>query len=243
MSNLQQREQEQNVLRWGGLAGILGSIVFILVFVIVGVFVGGNPTEPAAWVERFPDIRAARTAENGGYLLALILWVPHYLALYVALRRTRLAPALFGSGLGILGLAVLIAGALPHVATVPLSDLYHGAGATSADQAALALMWQATWGVFDALLFAGLAIVAVGLTALGVAMLGTPAFGKGVSWLSVVIGVLGIAAGVVLLIDPGSPVAAVSVLSLIVFHLVLGWKVYSLSRAPQGVLTVAEPAR
>ena len=50
--------------------------------------------------------------------------------------------------------------------------------------------------------------------------------------MSLVIGVLGIAAGVVLLIDPASPIAAVSVLSLIVFHLVLGWKVYSLSRGP-----------
>ena len=116
--------------------------------------------------------------------------------------------------------------------TVPLSDLYHAPGATPADQAALALMWQATWGIFDALLFAGLIIVAVGLTALGVAMLGSPAFGQGVGWLSVVIGVLGVAAGVVLLIDPGSLIAVVYVLSLILFHLVLGWKTYSLSRAP-----------
>jgi len=65
-------------------------------------------------------------------------------------------------------------------------------------------------------------------------MLGAPAFGKGFGWLSLVIGVLGIAAGVVLLIDPGSPIAAVSVLSLIAFRLVLGWKVYSLSRNPVG---------
>jgi hypothetical protein len=231
MKNLQTMEEEKSVLRWGGLAGILGSIIFILVFVVVAVFVGEEPAELAGRVERFPDIRAARTAENGGYLLVLILWVPHFLALYVALRRTSLAPALFGSGLGIMGLAVLAAGALIHVATAPLSDLYHGSGATPADQAALALMWQATWGIFDALLLAGLAIVAVGLTALGVAMLGTPAFGKGFGWLSVVIGVLGVAAGVVLLIDPESLIAILNVFGLIVFHLVLGWKVYSLSRA------------
>jgi hypothetical protein len=49
---------------------------------------------------------------------------------------------------------------------------------------------------------------------------------------SVVIGVLGVAAGIVLLIDPGSPIALVSILSLIVFHLVLGWKVYRLSKGP-----------
>jgi len=74
------------------------------------------------------------------------------------------------------------------------------------------------------------------LTALGVAMLGTPAFGKCVGWLSVVIRVAGVAAGVVLLIDPGSPIAAVSVLSLIIFHLVLGWKVSRLSRGSVGAL-------
>jgi hypothetical protein len=46
----------------------------------------------------------------------------------------------------------------------------------------------------------------------------------------VVLGVLGVAAGVVLLIDPGSPIAVVGILALIVFHIALGWKVYSLSK-------------
>ena len=36
-----------------------------------------------------------------------------------------LAPALVGSDLGIADLVVLIAGALPHVATLPISDRYH----------------------------------------------------------------------------------------------------------------------
>ena len=35
-----------SVLRWGGLAGILGGLIFILVFVIVIVFVGPDPAEP-----------------------------------------------------------------------------------------------------------------------------------------------------------------------------------------------------
>jgi hypothetical protein len=181
-------------------------------------------------IERFPDIRAARTIENSLYLVTLILWVPHFLALYRALRGTSLAPALFGSVLGILGLGVLAAGALPHVATVPLSDLYQGSGATPADQAALILIWQATWGIFDALLFTGLAIVAAGLLALGVAMLGNPAFGKGFGWLSVILGGFGIVAAVVVLVDPDSPIAVVGIFALIIFHFVLGWKLYRLSR-------------
>jgi hypothetical protein len=232
MNDLQKTEEEKSVLRWGGLAGILGGILFILVFAVVGVFVGPDPAEPEGLVERFPDIRAARTVENSLYLVVLILWITHFLALYRALRGASLAPALFGSVLGIVGLVVLAAGALPHVATAPISNLYHAPGTTPEDQATLVLLWQATQGIFDALLVVGLLLVPIGVIALGVAMLGTPAFGKGVGEASVVIGVLGVAAGVVLLIDPGSPIAIVSVLSLIVFHIALGWKVYSLSRAP-----------
>lgn len=231
MNDLQKIEQEKSVLRWGGLAGILGGILFIIVFTVVFAFVGEDPVELEEWITRFPDIRAARTVENGLYLLVLILWIPHFLALYYALKEMRLAPALFGSVLGILGLTVLAAGALIHVATDPLSDIYHTPGATPTDQAALALMWQATWGIFDALLFAGLAIVSVGLTVLGVAMFGSPAFGKGFAWFSLVIGVIGVVATVVLLIDPDSLIAALNVFGLIIFHLVMGWKTYSLSRA------------
>ena len=234
MNDLEKMEKEKSVLRWGGLAGILGGILFILTFVVVlaGPVGMEDPADLAGWVTRFPDIRAARIVENSLYLVALILWVTHFLALYRALRGTSLAPALFGSVLGITGLALLMAGALPHVATDPLSDLYHAPGATPADQAAIALMWQATWGIFDALLFAGLAIVSVGITALGVAMLGSPTFGKGSGWFSVVIGVIGIGAAVVVLIDPDSLIAVLNVFGLIIFHLVVGWKVYGLSRAP-----------
>jgi hypothetical protein len=233
MKDLQNTAQEKSVLRWGGLAGILGGILLIVVFAIVGFGpVGLESVEPAAEPMRFPEIRTARVVEEGLYLAVLVLWVIHFLALYRALRGTSLAPALFGSALGILGLVMLVADALRHVASDPISDLYHAPGATPVDQATLVLLWQATMGILDMLLVTGLVILPTGLIALAIAMLGAPAFGKGFGWLSLMIGVLGIAAGVVLLIDPGSPIAAVSVLSLIVFHLVLGWKVYGLSRSP-----------
>jgi hypothetical protein len=47
----------------------------------------------------------------------------------------------------------------------------------------------------------------------------------------VVLGIVGLAAGAVVLVDPLSLTAAVGIFALIVFHLVLGWKVYGLSRA------------
>jgi hypothetical protein len=90
-------DEEQSVLRWGGLAGILGGIIFILVFVIVIVFVGLDPAEPEREVMRFPNVRAARTVEDSLYLVVLILWVAHFLALCRALKGTSIAPALFGA--------------------------------------------------------------------------------------------------------------------------------------------------
>jgi hypothetical protein len=229
MNNIQRMEQEKSVLRWGGLAGILGSIILILVFAIVIVFVGPDPADPEGLVARFPDIKTARTVENSLYLVVLILWVTHFLALYRALRGASLAPALFGSALGILGLVLLAAGALVHVATAPISDLYHAPGATPEDQATLVLLWQATQGIFDALLVAGLFVLPLGLIALGMAMLRSPALGKGFGGASVVLGALGGLAAVALLVEV-SPIAVVGIFGLIVFHFVLGWKVHSLSR-------------
>ena len=231
MNVLQKTGEDKSVLQWGGLAGILGSIIFILIFVFVSAFVGLDPDEPADWVMRFPDIRAARTVENSLFLVVLILWVPHFLALYHALRGTSLAPALFGSVLGILGLVVLTAEALPHVAQAPISDLYHAPGATPEDQRTLVLLWQATQGILDAMFIVGLVLLPIGLIALGVAMLGDPVFGKGFGGMSVVLGVAGVVAASLLLVDPASVLGGmVGVFALIGFHFVLGWKVYRLSR-------------
>jgi hypothetical protein len=233
MNDLQKMEQEKSVLRWGGLAGMLGGILFILTWVVIlaGPVGMEDPADLAGWVMRFPDIRAARIVENGIYLVALILEVPLFLALYRALRRTSLAPALFGSVLGILGLVAMMVGTLPHVAHAPLSDLYHAPGATPADQATLALLWQATKGIFDAMLYVGFFVVPIGLIALGVAMLGTSAFGKGFGGVSVVLGVVGLTAAVLQMVDPASMIGAGSYFAGLIFYLVLGWKVFSLSRA------------
>jgi hypothetical protein len=231
MNNLQKMEQEKSVLKWGGLAGLLGVILFILVWVVVGVFVPPDPADLAGWVTRFPDIKGTRVVENGIYLVALILEVPLFLALYRALRKTSLAPALFGSVLGIVGLVVMVVSTTPHVAHAPLSDLYHAPGATPADQATLALLWQAIRGINDSMLYVGFFVVPIALILLGVAMLGAPAFGKGFGGVSVVLGVLGLIAAVLQMVDPASMTGAGSYFACLIFYLVLGWKLYSLSRA------------
>lgn len=230
MTQIQLNEQEQNLLRMGGLAGVLGSIIFIIVFVIVGVFVGADPTELDGWLTRFPNIRTARIFENGLYLLVLIIWMPHALALYYALKSKALAPALFGMGIGIVGLAIMAAGALPHIATTQLSDIYYAADATPETKASIVLMWQGTWAVFDALLIAGLAFMPLALISSGLAMAQHPDFARGYSWMSIIIGVLGLGAISVSMVDPNSPITAVIVFGLIIFHFVVGLKLFNLSK-------------
>ena len=166
------------------------------------------------------DERSRRHGADGRGLLAP--WVAHFLTMYHGLRGTNLLPALFGSVLGIVGLGVLAAGALPHVSQAPNPDLYHAPGAPPED--------RATQGILDALFGAGLLLVPVGLVTLGVAMPRVPVFG----WVSMGLGVVGVIVASVLLVDPLSPSAFIGVLSLIVFHVVVGWKVYRLSRTPEG---------
>src|SRR5262249_54093112 len=132
-----------------------------------------------------------------------------------------------------LGLGVLAAGALPHVATARLSDFYHAPAATHNDRATLAYAWYATQGIFDALLLSGLLMMTTGVILFGLAMHSDSAFGKGLGRPSVALGVVGLPAGTAALIDPGSPIAALGVFALIIFHLVLGWKTYRLSRAAE----------
>ncbi len=232
----QARSAHDGVFRLGGLAGIFGALLMFAAFLPVGLFAGGFAADPAEALMRFPDVRAAQAVEEVLYLGVIALWAVHFLALYRALRATSPAAALFGSGLGIMGLILLAAGALPHVATAMFSDLYHAPGTSPEDQATLVLSWQATQAIFDSLLVVGLVVLPPGLIALGVAMLGNPAFGKGFGGVSGALGAVGGVAACVLLADPASPIAAVGIFALIVFHLVLGWKVYSLSRNPAGIL-------
>jgi hypothetical protein len=224
------RETDASVMRWGGLASMGGGLLFIFVFAWVIILAGRDPAGLAGPITKFPQIRAVRTVENGLYLAVLVLWVPLYLTLRRRLERVRPAPAQTGSTLGLLGLGLLAAGAIPHAATSRLSDVYHAAGTRAEDKATLVLVWHGIQGIFDALLLAGLLVMSAGIVLLGLAMRSDPAFGRGTAWLSTLLGAAGLGAGFVVLIDPASAVAALGIFALIAFHLLLGWKVYRLSK-------------
>jgi hypothetical protein len=59
MNNLQKMDQEKNVLRWGGLAGMLGGIAFILTMVTLLLLVPDPDASPGELLMRFPENRAA----------------------------------------------------------------------------------------------------------------------------------------------------------------------------------------
>ena len=224
MNNLQMMEQEKSVLRWGGLAGMLGVILFVLLWIVVAEGPVGmeEPASLEELVARFPDVKAARVVENVTYLSGLILGVPLFLALYRALRGTSLAPALFGTGVAFLGFAVLGAGALPNLAFAQIADLYHAPGVTPGEQTALIPLWQATQGIFYETDTVGFFFLMVGLIVLGLGMLRAPAFGMGFGGVSVVIGVIGIVA--IYVVGLGSlSFAAVVVLTNVIFPLIFGY--------------------
>ena len=54
----------QSTLKWGGLAGILGSLLLLGVFALLAAFDGLETIEAEVAIARFPDIRWARIIEN-----------------------------------------------------------------------------------------------------------------------------------------------------------------------------------
>jgi len=230
MDSSKKFDQEKSVLRWGGLAGIIGGVIFILSMVVVG-FIPADPPTYAGLVARFPDVIMLRVAENVLYLLGLVAGIPLILALFMSLRKTSLAPALFGSALGIVGLIAMIAFATPHVAHSPLSEIYQSPETTLEAQETLGLIWKATWGVTDTPLYVGFFVGMLGFTLLGIAIFKSPDFGKVLPWVSVVIGSVGFIAALLQLITPTSDIGAVSFFAYIVLYFVLGTKINRLSKA------------
>lgn len=223
--------QEKKLMRWGGLAGILSGIVFILVPVVQFGFVPPAPSDSAAVVARFPSISAALTVGNNINLASDILVLVLLLGQYRALRRTSLAPAVIGTVLSVLGLAVLFTETQTQVAFAPISDLYHAPGASATQQAAAAVVWQATQGMFFELDVAAGLLLSIGFIVLGIAMIQATGFGKRLGGLSVVLGALSLLGiSLIPVLGEASIVAVLAVPVYIVLPILWGMRLYRLSR-------------
>ncbi len=224
---------ERNVLRWGGLAGMLGAVIFLVSIVYQVAFVGTNTTAAGAGpVMRFPGLQTQIIIGQTLFLVGVLLFAPLFMALYRSLRESSLAPALFGGLLSFLGLAVLAVESEPNVAMAQISAQYHAAGATAAQQATAVQLWQATQGMFNQFDTCAYIFLSVGFIVLGVAMLKSPAFGKYLGVLSAAFGVAGLIALASFPVDSGS-FSPFALLTFAVFPLIMGWKIYGQSRMPQ----------
>src|SRR5215831_3699853 len=90
--------EERSVLRWGGVAGMLGGIVMIFTIVaLVSSTFSTAPADPAVQLANYPSIRTTFAVAETLYLVAACLWSILFLTLYKALHREKAAPALFGT--------------------------------------------------------------------------------------------------------------------------------------------------
>jgi hypothetical protein len=117
--NVSSAEQELSVLRWGGLSGVMAGIIFVVSIVYQVAFIGTATTASGAGpVIRFPGVPTAIILGQTLFLVGTVLSMPLFLALYRALRNSSLAPAIFGTGLSFLGLAVLAVASEPNAVEV-----------------------------------------------------------------------------------------------------------------------------
>ena len=216
----------RQLLRGAGVTGTAGSLLVLAAFGLVGTL-GLPDTSSAESLLRFPDIQHARAAENLLYLAGVVLWAVHA-DLLARLLRTS-APVLSAAArtVGLLGGAVLTAGALLNVATATMSQAYQQ-GAT-ADRPGVVLAWQAGQGVLDAMLVAGALLLPVSVTLFGFALRRdvSPLLG----WGAVAVGAAGIACAVTAAATPPSALVAVAILGTLVFHLAAGIRWLRLSRS------------
>jgi hypothetical protein len=230
-------ENEKSVLRWGGLAGVLAFVVWIVEMPLYGSI---DPFAPEGLM-KFTNVRAALGVSTILMMTIAFLSVALVLALYRTLRETNLAFALFGSVLGIVGyIATALGDASTFFAFAPISDLNQAPTATPEMQATAVLLWQTTQGITSTFFFVGSLFMVLCFIVLGVAMLRAPSFGRRFGGMSIVLGVIGIMGVVASLFaagDIGVQLMGISVFSNIIFLPLFGWKVYRLSRGSRSSKT------
>ena len=118
----------------------------------------------------------------------------------------------------------MAASSLLHVSTAPLAELYTAPETPPEDLPAIEYAWHGAQSVFDTMLATGVLLVPIGFVLFGIAMWRATAFGPGLAKLSIGLGAVGIAGATIAVVEPGSAFAAASVLAMVVFHLITGWR-------------------
>ena len=209
--------------RWGGVAALAGVASLVGSVVVVVTLGLPNADDPETLTD-FADIESGRIAEHFLYLGALVLFTLHVVVLNRLLRAPHPAPALFGTVLQAFGLVILSASAMLHVSTAPLARLYTAPGTSPEDLRTIEYSWNAAQSVFDTMLATGLLLVPIGIALMGLAMRGGHLYGRWLPWVAISLGLVGTVGAVVEAVDTDSDFSAFSVLAMVVFHLLVGWR-------------------
>ena len=208
-------------------------------FVVVGVL-GLPDASDVETLTDFADIEAGRIAEHLLYLGALMLLALHVLVLHRLLKEANPAASLFGAAAAEFGFVIMAASAMLHVSTSPLADLYTAPDASPADRQAIEYAWHGAQSVFDTMLATGVLLVPIGIVLIGIAMRSAAVFGSRLSWAAIALGAVGVVGAVIAIVDPGSVFSAASVLAIVVFHAITGWKTLTLGNEASTSSTTSE---
>lgn len=226
-------ENDKSVLRWGGLAGILAFIVWMVEMPIYGLV---DPFVPDGLLV-FPEIRVLLGVSTILMMTIAILSIAFILTLYRALKVTNLGFALFGSVMGVIGYIVTAFGdASTFFAFAPLSDLYLAPGVTPETQATITVLWDAIQGITRTFFFVGALFMVMCFIVLGVVMLRAPAYGRNLGGVSIILGAVGILGVFASLFIPGSigvQLMGIAVFADLIFLPIFGWKTYRLTSVSQ----------
>ncbi len=223
------RDQDLQMFRWGGIAGLAGVVSMLGAFVVVGAF-GLPDASDVETLQEFADIKSGRIAEHFLYLAALMLFALHVFVLQRVLGTSHAAASLFGTVTASFGLVTMAASSMLHLSTSPLADLYTAPDTSPADRQMIEYSWHGAQSVFDTMLVTGVLLVPIGITLFGVAMRSASAFGRGLTALTFGLGVAGIVGAAIAIVVPGSAFSAVGVLAIVAFHVGTGWRLLALGK-------------
>ena len=213
--------EDKRILQLGGIGGLLAGISFILASISRGLTPRFSTSEEV--LQSYLESATLHLLNQAFLFVAILLFIPLLLALYRSLRKSSPAGALLGSVIGVMGLTILAISLVSSLAALStLSGLY--AAATPAEKTTIVIVAE-VMGSFG-LSIAGRWFFALSFVSFGVAMLGSPAYKRRFGWVTVILGIFtGLVAPFALI--PGSH----SEIGWGLLSLILGWKVYSLSRA------------
>lgn len=234
------QDEDLQVYRWGGVAGLGGVISMLGAFVVVGAW-GLPDASDVETLRDFADIKSGRIAEHVLYLGALVLFALHVVVLHRVLKTAHSAAALFGTVIAAFGLVIMAASSMLHLSTSPLADLYTGQDTSAEDRQMIEYAWHGAQSVFDTMLATGVLLVPIGIVLFGVAMRNAPTFGRRLTALTFGLGVVGTIGAAIAIVVPGSAFSAVGVLAIVAFHVGTGWRMLTLGRIEGHDLTDTAP--